>query len=111
MAGGEGGCIPHPPGFAPACTDNNVSYHYSNQLVLLQYDVRQILSQLFCNNRTYCTCTVCGHLLLPELDICAKSLHRNKSACTLLAPQLFWPFLAQSASTLLFISFSLTQYN
>ena len=38
---------PLPPGFAPAHTDNNVSYHYSNQPVWLQYDVRQILSQLF----------------------------------------------------------------
>ena len=31
----------------PARTDNNVSYHYANQPVRLQYDVRQILSQLF----------------------------------------------------------------
>ena len=38
---------PTPLGSAPARTDNNVSYHYSNQLVWLQYDVRQILSQLF----------------------------------------------------------------
>ena len=57
MAGG--GCIPHiPPESAPACTDNNVSYHYTNQPIWLQYDAGQILSQLFWNNNTYCTCTI-----------------------------------------------------
>ena len=50
---------PHiPPGSVPARTDNDVSYHYTNQPIWLQYDVRQILSQLFCNNSTYCSCTV-----------------------------------------------------
>ena len=38
---------PSPPGSAPARTDSNVSYHYSNQPGWFQYDVRQILSQLF----------------------------------------------------------------
>ena len=46
-----GGCIPHiPPRSAPACTDNNVSYHYTNQPIWLQYDVGQILWKLFWNN-------------------------------------------------------------
>ena len=53
-----GDASPKPPGSAPARTDNNVSYHYSKQPVWLQYDVRQILSQLFWNNSMYCTCTV-----------------------------------------------------
>ena len=44
--------LPPHPGSAPAHTDNNVFYHYSNQSVWLQYDVRQILSQLFSNNST-----------------------------------------------------------
>ena len=53
------GCISYtPPGSTPARTVNNVSYHYYDQPVWLQYDVRQILSQLFWNNSTYCTCTV-----------------------------------------------------
>ena len=39
-----GGCIP--PGSAHAHTDNNVSYHYTNQPIWLQHDMRQILSQL-----------------------------------------------------------------
>ena len=30
----------------PARTDNNVSYHYTNQPIWLRYDVGQILSQL-----------------------------------------------------------------
>ena len=43
-----GFCIPHiSPGFALARMDTNVSYHYANQPIWLQYDVRQILSQLF----------------------------------------------------------------
>ena len=46
MAGGEMH-RPHPPGSALARTDSNISYHYSNQPIWLQYDVRQILSQLF----------------------------------------------------------------
>ena len=41
-----------------ARTNNNVSYHYTNQPIWLQYDVGQILSQLFWNNSTYCTCIV-----------------------------------------------------
>ena len=49
---------PHTPESDPACTDNNVSYHYSNQPIWLQYDVRQILLNLFQNNSTYCNCTV-----------------------------------------------------
>ena len=36
-----------PPGSAPEFTDNNVSYHYTNQPIWLQYDAGQILSQLF----------------------------------------------------------------
>ena len=77
-------CIPHiPPGSTPVCMDNNVSYHYTNwstsrfgfsflllspasllsyyytnQAIWLQHNVRQILSQLFWNNSTYCTGTV-----------------------------------------------------
>ena len=48
MAGGGGGCIPHlSPGSAPARTNNNVSNHFANQPIWLQYDVRKILSQLF----------------------------------------------------------------
>ena len=43
MAGG-GLHPPHPAGPAPARTDNNVSYHYSNQSVWLWYDVRQIVT-------------------------------------------------------------------
>ena len=53
------GCIPHiPPGSAPARTDNNVCYHYTNQPIWFQNDVGQILSKLFWNNITYCTCKV-----------------------------------------------------
>ena len=45
---GWGGCIPHiPSGSAPARTDKNVSYHYTNQPIWLLYDAGQILSQLF----------------------------------------------------------------
>ena len=52
MAGG-GMHPPHPlPGSAPARTDNNVSYHYTNQPIWLQYDAGRILSQLFWNNST-----------------------------------------------------------
>ena len=41
-------CIPHiPPGSAPARTDNNVCYHYTNQPIWFQNDVGQILSKLF----------------------------------------------------------------
>ena len=36
-----------PPGSAHARTDNNVSYHYTNQPIWLQYDAGRILSQLF----------------------------------------------------------------
>ena len=50
-----GDVSPHLPGSAPARTNNNV---YSNQPVWLRYAVKQILSQLFWNNSTYCTCTV-----------------------------------------------------
>ena len=32
---------------APTCSDNNVSYHYTNQPIWLQYDAGKILSQLF----------------------------------------------------------------
>ena len=49
----------HPPWMPmPARTDNNVSYHYTNQPIWLQYDGGQILSKLFWNNSTYCTCIV-----------------------------------------------------
>ena len=43
-----GGCIPHiSPGSAPARIDSNVSYHYTNQPIWLQYDVRQICPNCF----------------------------------------------------------------
>ena len=44
VGGGER-CIP--PGSAYARTDNNVSYHYTNQAIWFQYDAEQILSKLF----------------------------------------------------------------
>ena len=41
-----GRCIPHfPPGSAPARTDNNVFYRYTNQLIWFYHDMRQILSR------------------------------------------------------------------
>ena len=43
---------------APARTDNNVSYHRTNQPIWLQYDAGQIPSQLFWNNSMCCTRTV-----------------------------------------------------
>ena len=42
-----GGGDAFPSGSAPGRTDNNVSYHYSNQPIWLQYDAEQILSSYF----------------------------------------------------------------
>ena len=58
IAGGGNAFPTSPPESTPDRTDNNVAYHYTNQPIWLQYDVGQILSQLFKNNSTYCTYAV-----------------------------------------------------
>ena len=83
-AGERGDAFPHPPLDPPLPAPITSLFHYANQPVCFQYDVGQILSQLFWNDSTYCTCTV-WKLHLKKKDLVLKEGGRTPTPTPLCA--------------------------